>query len=356
MDRLANDLRRWWPALLVLLLALGPLPAAAHERWFVEDNESYPVDYRLLLSSPVLIGVLASAGLIGALALLRRLAGGDNLFPRIWFLRRFDPSAPVVIAIQAAITIIFTAVNLRLLAVNLELAGGIAFLLAAAQLAVAFSLISGLWSRAGAVGLVGLVLLVGLLFGPLAMLEQSIFVGIGAYIALMGRGLIDPARPREAAHPWDRYRPLAPTLLRLFAALSIVVLSFSEKLLNPGLGVAFLREYPHFNVARSLGFGWFTDERFVLAAGIVELAIGAALMAGVLPRLVIFAMFVPFNLTIPFLPASEMIGHLPIFAVMYVLVFHSPALRVDAPEGPSVAETVGAEEEEQPRALEVGGR
>ncbi|HWQ12838.1 MAG TPA: hypothetical protein VNL77_08560 [Roseiflexaceae bacterium] len=338
--------RRWWLAavLLVLLALLAPPAAQAHERWFVEEEAAYPVDYGRLLSLPVLVGALASAALVGALALLRRLAGGDNLFPRLWFLSRFDPSAPVVIAIHTAIAVVYTAVHLRLLAVNLELPPGPAgYLLAGAQLAAAFFLVSGLWARAGAALLVALVLLTGALFGPLAMLEQSIFAGIGLYIALMGRGMVDLDNLMPPPHPLDRYRPLAPVLLRIFAGLSVAALALSEKLLNPALGVAFLHDYPHFNVARALGLSWFSDERFILAAGVVELAIGAALIAGILPRLVIFAMFVPFNLTIPFLPATELIGHLPIFAVMYVLVFHNPLLRVDAPEGPSVAETVGAE-------------
>ena len=114
------------------------------------------------------------------------------------------------------------------------------------------------------------------------------------------------------------------------AGLAIVVLAFTEKLVSPDLGVAFLKAYPHFNVAQEIGVTWFTDERFVYAAGIVELAIGAALLSGILPRLVIFGMFVPFNLTIPFLPPTELMGHLPVFSVMYVLVFHLPADRIDA--------------------------
>ena len=164
------------------------------------------------------------------------------------------------------------------------------------------------------------------------MLEQSLYAGIGLYLLLQGRGLIDPQRPARERIPFARYRPYALTILRLLTGWSIVVLAFTEKLLNPDLGVAFLRDYPHFNIAHALGVTWFTDERFVLAAGMVELAVGAALMSGILPRLVIFGMFVPFNLTIPFLPPTELLGHLPIFAVMYVLVFHLPADRIDAGE------------------------
>ena len=35
-------------------------------------------------------------------------------------------------------------------------------------------------------------------------------------------------------------------------------------------------------------------------------------------------MFVPFNLTLPFLPPTELLGHLPIFAAMYTLLFLPP--------------------------------
>jgi uncharacterized membrane protein YphA (DoxX/SURF4 family) len=340
--------------LAALAVLLAPLPVFAHERWFVEDQAAYPVNFGLIFSLPVLLGVLASATLVGGLALIRRLAGGDNLFPRIWFLRRFDPAAPVVIAIQTAIALIFVAVNGRLLAVNLAPPGALAFVFAAAQLAVAFCFISGLWAREAGVLLVGLVLVCGALFGLLNMLEQVIFAGIGIYMALMGRGLVDPERPLALLHPLDRYRPLAPLLLRVFAGLTIIGLALTEKLLNPGLAQAFLREYPHFNVAQALGLAWFTDERFAYAAGIVELMVGVGLVAGVLPRLVIFAMFVPFNLAIPFLPPTELIGHLPIFSVMYVLMFHNPALRVDAPEGPTVEEVTQAEADHEDTTASEG--
>jgi hypothetical protein len=340
---------------LLTLIALCPLPALAHERWFVDDAEAYPVRPELLFSLPVLIGLVASAAVVGGLLVLRRLASGDNMFPRVWFLRRYDPSAPVVIAIQAAISLIYVAVNLRYFAVNLQLPTNVVgFMLAGAQLLVAFSFISGVFARAGAALLIALVLLTGVLFGLTAMLEQSIFVGIALYLGITGRGLRDANNDKPSANPLNRYRPLAPMLLRVFTGVTVVVLAFSEKLLNPALGVAFLREYPNFNIARLLGFSWFTDERFVLGAGIVELMIGLALISGVLPRLVIIGMFVPFNLPLPFLPPTELLGHLPIFAVMYVLLFHQPALRVDAPEGPTVEETIEQPLEEHLRAKEAG--
>jgi hypothetical protein len=342
--------------LMIVTVAFCPLPARAHERWFVENAEAYPLRPELLLSPAMLIALAVSAAIVGALLLIRRLAGGDNMFPRVWFLRRYDPAAPVVIAVQAAIALIYVAVNLRFFAVNLQLPTSvIGFLLAAAQIAVAFSYISGVFTRAGSALLITLVLLAGVLYGPIAMLEQSIFVGIALYLGSTGRGLRDSATNRQVVHPLDRFRPLAPTLLRLCAGLTISVLAFSEKLLNPALGAALLQAYPNFNFMQALGLAWFTDERFILAAGIVELAIGVALMSGVLPRLVIIGMFVPFNLPLPFLPATELLGHLPIFAVMYVLLFHYPALRIDAPEGLTVEETVEAPAELAEVVVRHGG-
>ena len=53
------------------------------------------------------------------------------------------------------------------------------------------------------------------------------------------------------------------------------ILSSSFRVLAPDLGVAFLLEYPEFNVPRELGWDWWTDRRFVYAAGITEATAGA---------------------------------------------------------------------------------
>jgi len=331
----------WFWRALALLLALAPVRVLAHEKWFT-DASTYPIRLGLLWSGPTALAISAGAAVVLALWLLRRIVGGDNLWPRIGFLRRFDPAAPVVIAIQTGIALIFMAVNLFVLAPNLHLpfnAWGL--VVAGVQVAIAFTFISGALTRVGGGALLMLVLLVGLVFGPAVMLEQSLYAGIGIYMLLQGRGLIDPQRPEKEQIPFAHYRTYALTILRVLTGFSIVVLAFTEKLLNPDLGVAFLRDYPHFNIARALGVTWFTDLRFVLAAGMVELAVGAALMSGLLPRLVIFGMFVPFNLTIPFLPPTELLGHLPIFAVMYVLVFHLPADRIDVGAHTSVSRWLG---------------
>jgi hypothetical protein len=161
---------------------------------------------------------------------------------------------------------------------------------------------------------------------PIEVFEQTLWLGIAVYLAAVGRGVVrmDAGEATEAEEDrsqlTDWLLPWALPALRVSVGISVVVLAFSEKLLNVRLGELFLAEYPRFNVLGWAGIDWFTDERFVLLIGIIETMAGCALIAGYLPRLVILGLWIPFNLGIAFLPPQELIGHLPILAAMYVLL------------------------------------
>ncbi|GAC1387542.1 MAG: hypothetical protein NVSMB33_17160 [Ktedonobacteraceae bacterium] len=310
--------------LFLAILAVAPTIASAHEKWFA-DGQKYPPQFALFFTLPVLLMIGLSCLGVALLAGIRVLVGGDNRFPNIGFLRYYDRSNQVILAVQTAISLIAVAVGLRIFAPNLLVGSSpLGFLLAGAEIFVAFSFISGLLTRIGAVALIGLFFFSFFLYPVWAVLEQTVYVGIALYLLIMGRGLVKPGPHREPLSAFARYWRIAPLLLRVGAGTSIVVLAFTEKLLDPQLALAFLKTHPNFNVAQLIGLTWFTNERFILAAGAVELTIGLALISGILPKLVIFGMFVPFNLTLPFLPATELLGHLPIFAVMYVLLFLPP--------------------------------
>jgi len=306
------------------VMLLFPGIAAAHEKWFT-DGDKYPPQFGLIFSLPVLGMIGLSFVGIGVLILLRRLIGGDNRFPQIGFLRYYDRNNQVILAIQTAISLIAVSVTLHIFAPNQS--GGmntLGYILAGIEVFVAFSFISGILTRVGAIALIALFLFSFFLFPAWEVLEQSVYVGIALYLLIMGRGLVRPGPHEEPLSQFARYWRMAPFLLRTGAGISIVVLAFTEKLANPGLALAFLKTHPNFNAAQLIGLTWFTNERFVLAAGAVELTIGLALISGILPKIVIFGMFVPFNLTLPFLPSSELLGHLPFFAVMYTLLFLPP--------------------------------
>lgn len=321
---------------LVLLIALVvPAAASAHEKWFVEGYQSAP-QFGLLFTPPVLLMILLAFLGVGSLYGIRWLVGGDNRFPRVGFLRYYDRSNRAILAVQTAISLIAVAVKLTIFAPNLHVGlNPLGFLLAGVEVFVAFCFISGLLTRVGALALIGLYLGAFLIFPGWAMLEQTVYVGIAIYLLIMGRGLVKPMPHREPLRRFSRHWQIAPVILRVGTGISILVLAFTEKLLDPQLALQFLKSYPNFNFMQLLGVTWFTNERFILAAGAVELTIGLALIAGVLPKLVIFGMFVPFNLTLPFLPPTELLGHLPIFAVMYTLLFLPPPqeLKLESMEG-----------------------
>lgn len=318
---LAANAGRWTRPLGALLVALLPASAAAHARWFAPNGEASSPDWSLLVSAPVAIALLSGIVAVAFLAGLQRLVG-DPLWPRPAFSQRLEPSAPAILGVQTAITMIFMASRLDLFVPTISLPRDpVGLLVAAVAVVAAFSFVTGVLTRVGAAVTVGLVLLCFAIAPWYQVLEQAIFVGIAVYLFAVGRGVVRfGIRGEEDRTPLsDRLLPIALPALRIAAGVSVLVLAFTEKLLDPELGVAFLREYP-FNFLRAAGLAWFTDERFAYLAGIVEATAGFALLAGFLPRVVILGLWLPFNVGIAFLPAEELIGHLPILSTMYVLL------------------------------------
>ncbi|HUS17823.1 MAG TPA: hypothetical protein VM536_22740 [Chloroflexia bacterium] len=312
-------------AAVTLALVWAPVGVSAHEKWFT-DPRAYPVRPELFLSLPVGLALGAAVLALGALLLVRRLVG-DPQWPNPEWLRPVQAATQAVIGIQTAISLIFMAVQGWLFSPALPLPDGVAgILLAAVVIAVSLSFVTGWFTRLGGAVLVGLVVLTFVIYPLGYALEQFLFAGIGVYFLILGRGLFYPtwAPMARLAAFWQPYRTLALPAARIGTGLSILVLAFTEKLLNPGLALAFLQTHPAFNFMHQLGLTWFTDELFVVAAGIVETTIGVLLIAGVLPRLVILLMWVPFNIAIPLLPPVELLGHLPILAVMYTVFLYDP--------------------------------
>ena len=316
--------------LVAAALLVGPTPVLAHVKWFVAPTDpSRPgIDPTLILSArtALLLGVAAVA--LGALYLLQRVVG-DPHWPRLPFFRLMAIGAPTLLAVQAAITLVYAAVQPALFVPNLPLPlnpPGLA--IAALELLVAFALITGVADWLAALALMLLV--------PLSLYQQRysdtldmlFWLGIGLVILVIGRFAPAAYPAREwfhARHPAWSARAVAA--LRVISGLAIMAPGLDEKVWNPTLGARFLAEHPDFNVMRSLfGFQWFQDDWFVLAAGVVETTIGLLLITGLVTRVVILGMWLPFNAGVPFLPPQELIGHLPIFGIMYFLLVHSAGI------------------------------
>ncbi len=314
-------------------LLLAPATAWSHEKWFT-DAAAYPVRLDLLGSGPVALALGSAAVALGALLIVRRIVR-DPLWPNPTWLQPAVQSSQAVIGIQTAVSLIYMAVQGWLFSPVLPLPTGLGGLaLGALVIAVSLSLVTGWFTRLGGGLLIALVGLTFVLYPLAAALEQLLFVGIGLYFLLLGRGLFPPsgALMQRLDRFWQPYAHYALPAIRIGTGLTILVLAFTEKLLNPALAQAFLHTHPLFNFPQALGLTWFSDDLFIGAAATVEATIGVLLIAGVLPRLVILLMWVPFNIAIPLLPPVELLGHLPILAVMYAIFLQGPGRTATQPQ------------------------
>jgi uncharacterized membrane protein YphA (DoxX/SURF4 family) len=104
--------------------------------------------------------------------------------------------------------------------------------------------------------------------------------------------------------------------------ISLVTVAFTEKLANPGLAQSFLQQHP-LNFTAALGMPM-SDATFALCAGSVELLVGLFILFGLFPRLIILVAWLPFNLTLTIFDWVELIGHLPFYGALAVLLIWTP--------------------------------
>jgi uncharacterized membrane protein YphA (DoxX/SURF4 family) len=149
------------------------------------------------------------------------------------------------------------------------------------------------------------------------------YLGFAAFFYLTGRGPYAVDRllfPR--LEPPARLSLWAMPALRAMTGLGLATVAFTEKLANPALAKAFLQHYP-LNFTPWLGIP-LSDETFVLCAGATELLIGLCIAFGFFPRLVIVTAWLFINMTLTVFNWVELLGHLPLYGVMGILLVWTP--------------------------------
>jgi hypothetical protein len=228
---------------------------------------------------------------------------------------------PLVIGVHMGVTLLVSGVSRQLFVPNLELPvnllGGV---LGMVEIAIALSFIYGALARPAAAAL-ALAWFVGMLvFGPLRLIEHTEIVGVAFFLFATGRGPLafDMALDR-LNKPVSSLIPYAVPVLRIALGIGLTVVAFTEKLWNIPMGLAFLADH-HFNFFPYIGLPGIDDTKFLLIAGTVELLVGLMLIAGTYVRLIIIVTLIPFNLTLPFLGWRELVGHLPTYGILALLL------------------------------------
>lgn len=296
------------------------MPVLAHTTWFT--GERPPYDFGFLVE-PATLGlvVLAVAVAIGWRRAATRLSGPELAF--LTPLGRLAPWIPRILGIHAGVSLIAQAYGGTYLAPGLELPAGMAgTVLAIVEGIAGVWLVSG-WNIRWAAALLAAAGPLGLFaYDPVAILERVDLLGIAVFLVL-----VPPGSDRYgAADPPPEALAMPLFLLRLSAGGSLIVLSGTEKLIRPDLGVALIDRYPILNVISAMGIE-IADIDFIRVAGTIELLFGLLIVSGALPQVAVIVAGIPFNATLFFFGASELVGHLPVYGVMLALLVYGSSPR-----------------------------
>lgn len=315
--------------MLAAVLMMLPMAADAHEKWFF-DARPYPLRWDLFFSDgPVLWCALTVAIIVG-LAVLWRARGQRDFIPSP---ERFGATQqgrriiyallPLIIGIHVAIPLFYNGSHGVLLSPNIQLHGAPAYLCGIVEIWIGLSLLYGGLTRLAALALAALWCIGIPLAGFQAMLDNLLFLGIAAFFFLAGRGPFAVDRFMfPAFEPADALARHAVTALRIGMGSSFIIVAFTEKLANLPLALAFLQRYPlNFTSFVALPL---SDHTFVLAAGSIELLVGLCLFFGIFAREIIIVAWLPINLTLTYFNAVELVGHLPIYGIMALLLIWIP--------------------------------
>lgn len=288
---------------------------ALHETWFTDLRPDYDWAFAVEGLSALFIGMAV------AVAVIWRAIGMRWRKPELRFLDslgRLAPYVPRLLAIHAGVSLLAQSYGGTYLAPGLELPDSwFGVLLGVLEGVVGVWLISGYRIRpaawllvlAGPLGMIG--------YGIVPIMERLDLLGVAAFLVILPPS--DETAGAVQAPP--QLVSAALTALRLMVGGSLIILAFTEKLARPALAAAFLDDFPAFNILKAIGLG-VSDEMFIRMAGATELLFGLLLISGALPQLAVIVAGIPFNATLFFLGASELIGHLPIYGAMLALLIY----------------------------------
>src|SRR6185369_5734963 len=115
----------------------------------------------------------------------------------------------------------------------------------------------------------------------------------------------------------------AMVCLRVATGFGLAIVAFTEKLANPALAQAFLRQY-QVNFTAWMGIA-IPDEIFIVCAGTTELLVGLCIAFGIFPRLIVATAWIFINMTLTIFNWVELVGHLPLYGVLGVLLVWAPS-------------------------------
>jgi hypothetical protein len=308
------------------------MPPFAHETWFTDHSD---VDWSFATETTTLVLLATAVIATGVVRIASYFWNGAD----VPVLARLVPWMPFAVRIHLAVALMGLVAMGSFLSPAMDLPTNFyGVLLGVLMVLVAIAMVSGYFAREAGLLLVALGPLGILEFGLVDVLARVDMLGLALFVVLAGPGRWSAdAESGRARLPQVSDMAKAVWALKLAVGAALIVVAFQEKLANPAMGLAFLDEHPEFNVAQSLlGLGW-SDLEFLRVAGAIEVLFGLLVISGAMPQLCVIAAGIPFNATLWFFGTVELIGHLPVYGAMLVLLVLGsdpdmrPAVRALAP-------------------------
>jgi len=315
---LKNGLRGCFKYLAVLLM-LYPVTGLAHVKWFVSEGHDVMVSDNNGLIYLSVWAVIAAGIVVAGIGIEKKIM---RLFASKVYNASvvFENHVASLFSILVGVYFLAAAYYGFLFSINLDNVGQWHAVLIGVQAFVGVSFVLGIGVRQSAALFLVLWLFSLMYVGALGTLENMGLCGIAIFILIYGRSSM--RYTREDIAPIGlilKGRQYAVPVLRVIMGLNLVLLGFSEKILRPDLGLAFLEQHS-WNFMKNNGVQWFSDYLFVVSAGAVEIILGLVLMLGIVTR--VCAAVIAIVLLIPpfFMGPSELLGHIPHLAVTAVLI------------------------------------
>ena len=286
----------------------------SHVKWFTSEEPS--IEVANVNAGEISVVIAAVAAALLSLELIERFLRQRGILNKIDVrLRPLRPWVGTVIRATAGLLLILNGLFGYLYAPNFVNSGSTSdMILAVLLVSIGALFLIGLFTRIAAAALIVTFIVSLFVIDPIEPLDHLEYIGIAAYLLLMGGGhwSLDSRLFKDAS--WlSRYRDWALPALRIFTGLGLSVLALSEKLLNMSIAQEFLNMHD-WNFLASLGV---SDRAFIIIAGTVELIVGLSLILNIATRLTTLILAILMIVTAALLGLEEVIGHL--FAIGVVL-------------------------------------
>lgn len=296
-----------------LFYLLSFVPALAHVKWFVKEEEIEEIPWYKFIDTPVIVWSLVVVGMVVlGWYLNRRIKTPTRL---IKFSEVYDKyihrASQILLGIFLLVTVDFFWETIITPRVAID--SPVLIIIVLVQYILGLMFLFGFSTRIASAMLMFLCIVLGFWSGVVVFAENLLLFSLAFYF------FIKSFKPGVMPAWIDTH---ALDILRVGSGICLIVLAFTEKLLFPELSLAFLANHP-WNFMQPI-FPNFSDSLFVLSVGMSELVFGLLFTLGYLTRVttVFLALFLVTSAIAMFVAVGDWeLGHIVIYAVAVIFLF-----------------------------------